>query len=121
DEVLLQHVLLNLLDNALKYSPDKSAIQISARQVSQNVELEVRDHGTGFDQGEESLIFQKFKRGSAAKSKTGVGLGLAICKAIIEAHGGEITARNNPDGGASFIISLPAQEPIQLPQEESEA
>ncbi|MBI1291101.1 DUF4118 domain-containing protein [bacterium] len=119
DEILIQHVLLNLLENAIKYSPDRSPIEVIAREEGDSVILEVADHGPGLEPGEELVIFEKFHRGKAGQKAGGVGLGLAICKAIVDAHGGQITARNNDHGGATFAVSLRAADGlVDLPREE---
>jgi two-component system sensor histidine kinase KdpD len=121
DEMLIQHVLLNLLENAIKYSPEGSAIEIQAREESNAVVLEVADRGAGLAPGEEPLVFEKFHRGREGRKTGGVGLGLAICKAIVEAHGGRIAARNNSHGGASFAATLPkASGELGLPPEGEE-
>lgn len=110
DDVLVEHVLLNLIENALKYSRE-GAIVIKAYVEKDAVRVEVRDRGPGFAAGENLLAFEKFYRGinvTNAGTSPGVGLGLSICKAIIEAHGGTINARNNEDGGACVSFILPA-------------
>ena len=91
-----------------------------ARRGGSLVELEVADRGPGLAPGEEALIFEKFQQGRAGGTAGGVGLGLAICKAIVEAHGAPIAARGNSHGGASFVIAMPAEEPPPLPEEENE-
>lgn len=106
DDVLLGQVMINLLENAIKYTPEKTAIEMGARSTEDGVILEVRDHGPGFTPGDEQRIFEKFYRGKS-ESVRGVGLGLAICRAIVEAHGGSIRAFNHPAGGAVFQIQLP--------------
>lgn len=120
DEMLMQHVLLNLLENALKYSPEGSPIEVLARRAGDDVVLEVGDRGPGLAPGEEALVFEKFHRGRAGQNAGGVGLGLAICMAIVTAHGGSISVRNNDHGGASFAITMPAQEALPLPEEDEE-
>jgi two-component system sensor histidine kinase KdpD len=119
DEILIQHVLLNLLENATKYSPAESPIEIMAHEEVDSVILEVTDHGSGLAPGEELVIFEKFHRGEAGQRAGGVGLGLAICKSIVEAHGGRIAARNNDHGGATFAVTLPTATGMpDLPREE---
>jgi len=121
DEILIQHVLINLLENAIKYSPEGSPIAVVAHEEGGSVILEVADHGSGLAPGEELSIFEKFRRGQAGQKAGGVGLGLAICKAIAQAHGGRITARSNDHGGATFAVYLPtATDLLDLPQEEEE-
>ncbi len=108
DEVLFQQVLINLLDNAQKYSPAESPIELSADLDGERLRVEVGDHGSGIAPGEESRVFDKFFRGAAfRKDQLGSGLGLTICRAIIAAHGGTIVAENRPEGGARFRLWLP--------------
>ncbi len=113
DDVLFEQVLVNLLENAARYTPEGSRIEISARHSPERVELRVADTGPGIPPGSEARVFEKFFRGAATPpdSRRGVGLGLAICQAIVQAHGGRITARNRPQGGAEFTIVLPRDEP----------
>lgn len=106
DEVLLGQVFVNLLENVLKYTPPGSGIEISAREDGESVEVLVRDHGQGFASGQEEHLFEKFYRGSTGNA-SGAGLGLAICKAVVEAHEGRIEAYNHAEGGAVFKIRLP--------------
>ena len=106
DDVLVEQVLINLLENAVKYTPAGTAIDVRAWAEDDRVMVEVADRGPGLAAGDESRIFEKFYRGAAPDSR-GAGLGLAICRAILEAHGGRIWAQNRPDGGAVFRFSLP--------------
>ena len=106
DDVLLGQVVLNLLENALKYTPVGTPLEVAAEAVPGAAALEIRDRGPGLIPGEEERIFEKFYRG-ATKGAGGAGLGLAICRAIVKAHGGEITAFNRAGGGAVFRIRLP--------------
>jgi two-component system sensor histidine kinase KdpD len=106
DDVLLGQVMVNLLENAVKYTPEGSPISIVAEAGESEVVLEVGDRGPGFAPGEETRIFEKFYRGGA-KGKSGAGLGLAICRAILEAHRGRIEAVNRSGGGALFRMYLP--------------
>jgi len=106
DPVLLQQVLLNLLENAAKYTPPGSPIDIWAEATEATVVLCVGDRGLGIGAGDEERVFEKFFRGSHA-GVSGVGLGLAICRGIVEAHGGTIRAENRAGGGAMFRIALP--------------
>ena len=87
--------------------PSGSAGVISAARAGDAVEVSVRDHGTGFAHGEEQRVFEKFHQTRPEGAQSGFGLGLAICKAIVEAHGGTIVARNAPGGGAEFRFTLP--------------
>jgi len=111
DAVLIERVLVNLLENAAKYTPPGSAIEIGATASSDAVLLTVDDHGPGLPRGKEDTIFQKFERGSKESAMPGVGLGLAICRAIVSAHGGSIHAETRASGGARFTVRLPRGEP----------
>ncbi len=116
DGILIEQVLINLLDNGVKYTPVRSEIDISASVSDGGVLVEVADRGPGFAPGEEERIFDKFYRGQTGDSR-GVGLGLAICRAILEAHGGKIWAENRPEGGAVFRFTLPAKDvPPEMPE-----
>jgi two-component system sensor histidine kinase KdpD len=112
DAVLIQQLFVNLLENALKYTPPESPIEIRARAQPGGVEIVVADHGPGIPAGEEQRVFDKFYRVSGTEGG-GVGLGLAICKGIVMAHGGQIFVANRTGGGAEFHIVLPvAGEPL---------
>jgi len=107
DPVLIEQVLINLLENAAKYSPASSPIDVRARAVGEWVEFEVADRGRGVPHGEERRIFEKFYRVDDARGSKGAGLGLAVAHAVVAAHGGSIEAENRVDGGASFRFRLP--------------
>jgi two-component system sensor histidine kinase KdpD len=109
DDVLLGQVVVNLVENAIKYTPEGTAIEVAAEAAEDAVILEVRDRGPGFDDGEERRIFEKFYR-KRATGVCGAGLGLAICRAIVEAHRGTIEAFNRRGGGAVFRVRLPLRE-----------
>lgn len=109
DPVLFEQVFVNLLGNAVKYTPKASPLEIIARRQSDGMVVEVRDHGPGLPAGSETHVFEKFFRGPQAAT-TGAGLGLAICKGIVDAHGGNLRAENRVDGGATFHIFLPNGE-----------
>jgi len=106
DPVLIEQVLVNLLENAIKYTPAGSPIEIAATVAGQTLVLTVADRGPGLPEGCESRIFEKFFRGPNVRGG-GVGLGLSICRGIVEAHGGSIDARNRSEGGAEIRILLP--------------
>jgi two-component system, OmpR family, sensor histidine kinase KdpD len=106
DDTLLGQLLVNLLENAAKYTPEGTPIEIAAEASGDAITLEIRDRGPGFAPAEEQRIFEKFYRGHSEGSR-GVGLGLAICRAIAEAHRGSIEAFNRSGGGAVFRIRLP--------------
>jgi two-component system sensor histidine kinase KdpD len=107
DGVLIEQVFANLLDNALKYTPAGSPVEITAWASPGTVTVEVADRGPGFAPGDEERVFEKFYRGRASGARRGVGLGLPICRAIVEAHGGRMEAANRADGGAAFRFTLP--------------
>lgn len=112
DAVLIERVLVNLLENAAKYGAPP--IEISARALPDTLVITVRDHGPGLPaalRGREAELFDKFTRGETESAKPGVGLGLAICKAVVDAHGGQIRAGNADGGGARFSVMLPRREP----------
>jgi two-component system sensor histidine kinase KdpD len=105
DALLIEQVLMNLLDNAIKYTPRETPLDLSAMLKGDSLLVELADRGPGILQGEEKRIFEKFVRGSTARG--GIGLGLTICQTIITAHGGDIWAENRPGGGAVFRFTLP--------------
>lgn len=120
DAVMIEQVLINLLENALKYTPTHAPISVSAWTAQPGVVagldqptviVEVADHGPGLNPGDEQRVFEKFYRGSQTDhngaAPNGTGLGLAIAYGIIAAHGGRIWAENRPGGGASFKFALP--------------
>ena len=109
DDVLVEQVLINLLDNALKYTPPGAPVRIAATASDERVTVEVADHGPGLPRGEEERVFEKFYRGATAAER-GAGLGLAIVKGIVQAHGGHVWAHNLPEGGAAFFFTLPLTE-----------
>jgi len=109
DGVLIQQVVINLLENALKYSPPTAPIELSASATPEAIVFEIADRGPGLPHGDEQRIFDKFYRAGPAR-ESGVGLGLTICRGIIEAHGGRIWAENRPSGGAVFRFTIPLEE-----------
>ncbi len=114
DGPLFERVLINLLENAGKYAGRKAQIGIHASVTPEQLQLEVWDTGPGIPAGQEQAIFDKFARGNKESAIPGVGLGLAICQAIVEVHGGTITAHNRPEGGARFCVTLPRDTPPEL-------
>lgn len=111
DAVLVEQLLVNLIDNAIKYSPAGTAIDVAAKGSAAGVELSVSDCGKGFLPGDEKRVFDLFYRGAGAKpDHRGTGIGLAICRAIAEVHGGRIEAQNRADGGAIVRVFLPHGE-----------
>lgn len=118
DAALIERVLANLLENAAKYTPPGSHIEVSARIQDAQLQLTVADDGPGLPAGREEALFEKFTRAQSESSIPGVGLGLAICRAILEAHGGRIWAERSALGGAAFVLTLPLGQPPALPREE---
>lgn len=106
DAVLMERVLCNLLENAAKYAPPSSTITISAQVDGNKASLSVRDSGPGFPPDKLDKVFDLFERGETESNVPGVGLGLAICRSIIEAHGGEIHASNCDGGCVTFTLPL---------------
>ena len=116
DAVLMERVLVNLLENAAKYTPPGTAIHLAAQAQSDAVALIISDEGPGLPKGREEQLFEKFERGARESATPGVGLGLAICRAIVQAHGGSIRGDTmlNPQGlpaGARFTLLLPRGTP----------
>ncbi len=112
DFVLIVQVLVNLLDNAIKYSLPGTPIDVIARAVDANLEIQIADRGVGIPSEDLTRVFDKFYRVQRPGGVIGTGLGLAICKGIIEAHGGAIQARNRDGGGTVITLTLPlAMEP----------
>jgi two-component system sensor histidine kinase KdpD len=107
DEVMLEQVLSNLIENAARHTPPGTTVEISASATGGALEVSIRDHGPGFPPGEEARVFEKFHQARPESAQSGFGLGLAICKAIVEAHGGTIEARAASGGGADFHFTLP--------------
>ncbi|MDN7810421.1 sensor histidine kinase [Burkholderia gladioli] len=124
DAVLMERLFANLFENAAKYTPPGTGLTIGAEAIEEDgkpfVRVSVDDHGPGLRAGMEARIFDKFTRGEKESATPGIGLGLAICRAIVDAHGGRIGARNRlaPDGsvaGASFWFTLPVDAPPPVP------
>lgn len=119
DSVLIERVLANLLENAAKYTPRESSISITVSKADRECFISIADDGPGIASGQEQIIFEKFSRGAQESAMPGVGLGLAICRAIVEAHHGKIWAQNkaatgitgNNPHGAEFIFTLPTGTP----------
>ncbi len=109
DPIQIGQVLHNLLDNALKYSPPEARVELRAARDGEDLLFEVRDRGPGLPRGEEERVFERFYRAPALRESSipGVGIGLAVCRGLVEAHGGTLTARNREGGGAVFQIRLP--------------
>lgn len=111
DAVLIERVLWNLMENAIKYSPADTMIELAIRRQDAWLELAVSDSGIGLPVGDSKLLFNVFHRGQQESDIAGVGLGLSIARTIVEAHGGEIVAANRRGGGACFRVRLPLETP----------
>jgi two-component system sensor histidine kinase BaeS len=113
DPQRFQQVVGNLIDNALRYTPEGSSIDLIIHRTEKTVELTVADEGPGIPENELGHIFDRFWRGekSRARSTGGAGLGLSIARQLVEAQGGQITAHNRPGGGFEVQITLPVYEP----------
>jgi len=114
DAVLIERVFANLLENAAKYAGADAHIAIDARAAEGWLEVGVEDDGPGIPAGQEEAIFEKFARGQAESATPGVGLGLAICRAIVQAHQGRIRAEPGRARGARFVFTLPLGEPPEV-------
>jgi two-component system sensor histidine kinase KdpD len=112
DATLVVQVFANLLDNIAKYTPAATRALVSASADADGpfVRVVIDDEGPGLPQGDPARLFDKFQRGQGEGSIAGVGLGLAICQAIVRAHGGEIWAQRRETGGARFVFTLPTRE-----------
>jgi two-component system sensor histidine kinase KdpD len=118
DPILMEQVLVNLLENASKFSPADQPIEIRAWATERAVTLTISDHGHGLPEGLEEKIFDKLVKAENPHGRPGAGLGLTICKGIVEAHGGWIQGSNRPQGGAQFLVSLPLEgTPPRTPEE----
>jgi two-component system sensor histidine kinase KdpD len=109
DDVLIEQVFINLLENTIKYTPADSSIDIVARARDGAVEIEVADRGPGVPPAERDHVFEKFYRLDREGAQGGAGLGLAICRGLVEAHGGRIWVEDREGGGARFRFTLPIE------------
>ena len=112
DFVLIVQVLVNLLDNAIKYSPPDQSIEIKAARDAEHLLITVEDRGPGIPLEDQERVFDKFYRVQHPGSITGTGLGLSICRGIVEAHGGRIHAESGPGGGARIVLALPIRTSV---------
>jgi two-component system, OmpR family, sensor histidine kinase KdpD len=121
DDVLIEQVLVNLIENAARYTPARTPIEISVFAEGDETTVEVADRGPGIREEDHERIFHKFYRGSHSVGDGGVGLGLTISRAIVRAHGGELSVHDRAGGGAAFRLRLPheprtARSPDPLPE-----
>jgi two-component system, OmpR family, sensor histidine kinase KdpD len=112
DELLIEQVFINLLENAVKYTPAGTSVAVSAWVEGDAVAVEVADRGPGVPAGSEEAVFRKFYRAPGADQASGAGLGLTICRGIVAAHGGQIWVAPHPGGGAAFRFTLPLVGPV---------
>ena len=112
DGLLIEQVIMNLIDNAIRHTPENLEIKVKVSKIENYVQFEIEDQGSGLKEEDLPHIFERFYTKSKGKSleKRGIGLGLAICKSIIEAHNGDIEAFNNKMGGATFRFKIPYME-----------
>jgi signal transduction histidine kinase len=113
DEIRLYHLVLNLVDNAIKYSPRDTVVQVALDFTEYVISIQVRDQGPGIPEAEMPHLFEKYFRGTQAKLHPGAGVGLSVVRAIADAHGGQVAARSIPAGGTEFIVKLPGS--LSLP------
>ncbi len=113
EPIKLARVVMNLLDNAVRHSPDGASISVAVYKEGANIRVSVADQGSGITEEEISLLFDRFYRGEKSRSRDhgGAGLGLSIAKGIVEVHGGQLVAENNVDRGAMFSFAIPEYIP----------
>jgi signal transduction histidine kinase len=104
----IERVLINLVTNAIKFTPPGGTIRVRARQVDDCLRCEVTDTGVGIPKEDQSKLFLRFSQLGEAPRKGGTGLGLSITKAIVEAHGGHVGVESEPGQGSTFWFALPA-------------
>jgi len=107
DKIRLERILHNLLDNAIKYSPDGGDISVLARKENDCLVVVVKDRGIGISKADQAKLFQPFERLELLDNVGGFGLGLNVCRRLVEAHGGRIWVESEPGRGATFFFSLP--------------
>jgi two-component system, OmpR family, sensor histidine kinase KdpD len=117
DATLIEQVLANLLENAAKYTPAGTPLALRAERFDGDLRVSVEDAGPGLPEGDPDRLFAKFQRGAAEGAIGGVGLGLAICRAIVRLHGGQIWAERRIPAGAAFRFTLPLEETPAMPRE----
>jgi PAS domain S-box-containing protein len=111
DPVRLEHILRNLLENAVKYSPKNSQITVSIKPEKENLVVAVKDQGVGISLHDQDKLFKPFERLGFSQDSTvkGIGLGLLVCKRLVEAHGGRMWVESEPGRGATFLFTLPLE------------
>ncbi len=115
DAIQLERALANLIDNALKFSPPDSRVEVLVEERGAEVLVWVTDHGPGLSPGEQDVVFEPFNRGSASRGRRGTGLGLAIARGFVDANGGRLWPEAVPGGGAAFVVAVPsAGHPLEI-------
>jgi signal transduction histidine kinase len=109
DQARMRQVFGNLLDNALKYTPEKGTVTIGVRQEPESAIVTFRDSGIGIPSEEQDKIWGRLYRGDKSRSQRGLGLGLSVVKAVVEAHGGTVRVDSKPDEGSEFRLELPTR------------
>ncbi len=110
DATRMRQAFANLLDNALKYTPDGGSVRLSCAVESGGVTVRMRDNGMGIPANEQPRIWERLYRGDKSRSQRGLGLGLSLVKAIVEAHHGTVFVRSQPGEGSEFIVKIPQSE-----------
>src|SRR5205085_3324489 len=110
DPRLIERALVNVVGNVAKHTPAETLIAISGRVAGDMLEIRIEDSGPGLPEGSESQVFETFQRGENPGARKGAGLGLAIARAVMEAHGGSIRAERRDEGGARFVLALPMRK-----------
>ena len=112
DERKVKQVLLNLLSNALKFTPEGGHVTVRARRIEEVAEISVIDTGVGIAPEDQETVFEEFRQvGTASKRVEGTGLGLALCRKFVELHGGRIWVKSELGAGSSFTFTIPVQRP----------
>ncbi len=109
DGRVLQRVVANLLDNAIKYSEPDAEVEVGLTLVNEEAVLTIRDHGMGIAADELALIFDRFYRTDRSRTRPGNDLGLSFCRAALNGLGGEISCESEPDRGSTFTVTLPIE------------
>jgi two-component system sensor histidine kinase KdpD len=106
----LERIFINLIDNAYKYSPEGSEVRVFTRQGKKEVVIGVSDQGVGIAPEDQEDLFEPFSRIGPASRIQGIGLGLVVCRRLVEAHGGRIWVESKPDGGSTFLFTIPLKK-----------
>ena len=109
DPTRMRQVFANLLDNAIKYTPEGGKVTVQARSEGANMVVRVRDTGMGIAVEEQAKIWDRLYRGDKSRSQRGLGLGLSLVRAIVHAHQGQVRVVSEPDKGAEFIVTVPVE------------